>query len=377
MSRAKSVPALDPGRGLFRTKSPVSVSAQSTARVRSPSPQKIRTSPQVPERFKSPEPQLKTVARFKSPERLQDPPSPEPGSDSQQGLNGTFCKSLVNGSTNGNGFPASTCSSSMDNVDDPGVSHKKGVKVVHRVVRKVLPTEEQEETGPTHKLPNASAGAPSLKAHAMSGFSFKHDIIKTDSRDDFTRGLTNMMVRGRTREPRPRGHKDERAEKVEPEKKDENDRNVELEEKKEQKEIKPSQLSQDMNQSPTNSGVVLKEVTSVAVPKASSRFTRPLPQSLSPALGFVPVPKPAPFTPRPVVRTALTRSPTTPPSQKPSSGFTPDPIPPSPAVGTSSGPVSPSPGLLVQPADVSQNKVESVLNLSLVDLLCSRLPAED
>ncbi|XP_037829932.1 unconventional myosin-XVIIIa isoform X4 [Kryptolebias marmoratus] len=358
-SRAKSVPALDPGRGLFRAKSPASVSsAESAGRVRSPSPQKVRTPVKVPERFKSPEPPLKTAAQFKSHKTSQSPLSPEPGFKNEQGQNGTVCKSIVNGLTNGDSNPSSTHTSSMDSADDPGLTRKKVVKVVRRVVRKVLPTEEEEVTVPTQTLPKATEGAPPLKAQTMTGFSFKHDIIKTDNKDDFTRGLTNLMVRGRTREPRPRIHKDERAEKVETEKKDEDNKKVELEEKKkEQKEIKHTQPSQDINQDPTNSDPVLKEVTSasVNVPKASSRFTHSRPLSLPSVVGFIPAPKATPLTSCPGVKTAPTKSPTSPGAPKPSlpppSRFTPDPSPSMPAAGTSPGLLSPPSGLLPsQPA---------------------------
>lgn len=331
--------------------------AESTGRVRSPSPQKVKTPVKVPERFKSPEPALKTTAQFKRPEPFQAPLSPDPGFNREHK---TAWNSMSNGLSNGN--PSCTHAGPEGSADDPGLTPKKVVKVVRRVVRKVLPTEEEE---PAQKLPNVAEPAPAGKTPAMSGFSFKHDIIKMDNKDDFTRGLTNLMVRGRTREPRPRIHKDERAEKVEVEKKVEDSKEVELEEKKtENKEIKPPQTSQHVHPNPTNSDPVLKEVPSTSVdhPKTASRFAPSRPLSLPSVVGFIPAPKPTPLTSRPGVKAVPTKVPISPPAPKPSlpppSGLTPDHGPSVPAVGNSPGPLSPPSGLLpVQPAAASQEKV--------------------
>lgn len=342
--------------------------AESTGRVRSPSPQKVKTPVKVPERFKSPESVLRTAAQFKCPGPSQAPLSPEPGFNREQGQYKTTCNSMSNGLSNGN--PSSTHAGPEGSVDDPGLIQKKVVKVVCHVVRKVLPTEDKE---PAQTLPNVSEATLAGKAPTMSGFSFKHDIIKTDNKDDFTRGLTNLMARGRTREPRPRIHKDERAEKVKVEKKVEESQKVELEEKeKENTEIKPPQPSQHVHPNPTNSDPILKEVpsTSVDLPKTTSRFPPSRPLSLPSVVGFIPAPKPAPLTSRPGVKAVPTKVSISPPAPKPSlpppSGLTPDPDPLMTAVGTSPGPLSPSSGLLpvpsgllpVQPASVSQEKVQ-------------------
>ncbi|XP_008274577.1 unconventional myosin-XVIIIa-like isoform X2 [Stegastes partitus] len=353
-SRAKSVPALDPGRGLFRAKSPPSVSpAESAARVRSPSPPQVRAPVKVPERFRSPEPLSKTTAQFRSPEPPQAPLSPKPVLNSKQEQNGTVAKNMVNGTANGESNHPGTSTNQMESTDDQGLTRKKVVKVVRRVVRKVLPTEEEETTVPTQNSDKAAETAkisaeagkgvpvpalPSVsKAHMMSGFSFKHDVIKTEDSDDISRGLTNFLIRGRPREPRPRIRKEERPEKLELEKTNEKkEKIVQPEEtKEEQKDEKTTPKSQDVNHKPASSAPVIKEAPSpvVAVNTAStasvgsaptsskSPHSRPL--SLPPVVGFIPAPKPTPLAPPsgfiPARNTTAAAKPTTanPPSKSP------------------------------------------------------------
>ncbi|XP_035535613.1 pollen-specific leucine-rich repeat extensin-like protein 2 isoform X1 [Morone saxatilis] len=410
-SRAKSVPALDPGRGLFRAKSPPPVfPTESAARVRSPSPPKVRTPVKVPERFKSPEPPSKSAEQFRIPERPQAALSPEPVMNSVQEQNGVMGKSMVNGTAKGNIKNPGTSNNHMDTTDDQGLTRKKVVKVVRRVVRKVLSTEEDEvavPTQPSDKAPEAAkpaaepvktVPAPSVsKTPAVSGFSFKHDVIKTEEKDDISRGLTNFMVRGRTREPRPRIRKDERPEKMELEKKNEKkEEKVEPEEKREDKTIlKP----QEVNHKPTSSGPVIQEIKSPVVAvnatsmasecsaSASSKSTHSRPTSLPPVVGFIPGPKPVPlspppgFIPAPKPAAAAKPTPAKPPSttsvaQK-SSSLSPPlrlfPAPKSSPLATSVSPapphpnpgaVSPPPGVIpIQQPAVSQQELEPAVSV--------------
>ncbi|XP_028276195.1 unconventional myosin-XVIIIa isoform X9 [Parambassis ranga] len=322
-SRAKSVPALDPGRGLFRAKSPPPVSTtESSNRVRSPSPPKVRAPVKVPERFKSPEP-----PQFRSPEPPKNLLSPEPAKISEQQQNGTVGKSMVNGTANGSVLGTNQ----MDSNDDQGVTRKKVVKVVRRVVRKVLPTEEDDATVQPQKFNKtqeaalmvsaepvrpAPGPAPVSKSHTIPGFSFKHDVIKTEEKDDISRGLTNLMVRGRTREPRVRIRKEERPEKAEIEKIHElTEEKVEPEEPKEEpKEDKTTSSvhhlkSEELYHKPTTSGPVVKEFISpvaavnptstASLGAASSKPTHSRPLSLPPVVGFIPPPQPTPLSPPP------------------------------------------------------------------------------
>ncbi|XP_071374629.1 uncharacterized protein [Centroberyx affinis] len=252
-SRAQSVPALDPGRGIFRAKSPPSVApTEPAARVRSPSPPRARPPVTVPDRFKSPEPPSKMLERFRSPELPRVPMSPEPVMNGDSKQNGTVNKSAVNGTASGNIKVMGTGTILPDVTDDQGLTRKKVVKVVRRVVRKVLPTDEEEATvltqtatkaleparpGPEPaKLAPTPAPASAPRGFKMSAFSFKHDTIHKEEKDDISQGLSSLMGRGRTREPRPRIRKDEALEKVE--------RVEKIEEKKEEKDIsKPMELN--------------------------------------------------------------------------------------------------------------------------------------
>uniref|UniRef100_A0AAV2J1F9 Myosin motor domain-containing protein n=1 Tax=Knipowitschia caucasica TaxID=637954 RepID=A0AAV2J1F9_KNICA len=170
LSRAKSVPALDPGRGLFRGKSPSpDPSPLATTRVRSPSP-KSRTPVKVPERFKSPEPPQSST---RNPERVRSPHLADPvhnGSASE-----------TNGTLNGN--------DDMEYSDDQNSTRKKVVKVVRRVVRKVLPSDEDE-----YQKPQETAKPEGTKSTTLSrGFSFKHDTVKTE--DDISRDIKQVKQR--------------------------------------------------------------------------------------------------------------------------------------------------------------------------------------
>ncbi|KAK7882718.1 hypothetical protein WMY93_028892 [Mugilogobius chulae] len=240
LSRAKSVPALDPGRGLFRAKSPSpGPSPSPTSRVRSPSP-RTRAPVQVPERFRSPEPSLE---RVRSPSRSEH--------------NG-----VTNGTMNGN-----------DQVSESS-TRDKVVKVVRRVVRKVLPSDEEE----MEKTQDAKQEA-SKAATLSRSFSFKHDTVKTE--DDISRGLTNLMVRGRTREPRVRLiRKDERPEVKELERKDE--KKAQAEEKKEvvKQEVEPKQ--QEVNAKPsTTQSTVLERVKSPTFNAAIKQEVTPKQQEVN------------------------------------------------------------------------------------------------
>ncbi|XP_074496153.1 unconventional myosin-XVIIIa isoform X10 [Sebastes fasciatus] len=360
-SRAMSVPALDPGRGLFRATSPSSVSpTQSVARVRSPSPPKARAPVKVPERFKSPEPPPK------SPKHPQAPLSPEPVMNSEREQNGIMGRSVVNVTANGNTKLTGTSTNQMDTTEDKGLTRKKVVKVVRRVVRKVLPSEEDETivpTQPSDRAPQAAkpaaepvkaVAAPTSvsKAPMMSGFSFKHDVIKTEDKDDISRGLTNLMVRGRTREPRPRVLKDERPEKIELEKKNEKKevKVVEPEEKKEDKTtIKPHEVEHKL----TSSGPAIRDVkspvtavnpTSTASERSAptpSKSTHSRPSSLPPVVGFIPAPKPTPLSPPPGFI----------PAPKPTAVKKPTPTNPPPItpVAQKSSPLSPPPRFIPAP----------------------------
>ncbi|XP_044058240.1 unconventional myosin-XVIIIa isoform X3 [Siniperca chuatsi] len=363
-NRTKSVPAVDPDRRLFRAKSPPSVSpTESVTRVRSPSPPKVRTPLEMPERFKSSDPRSKMAEQFRSPEPPKAALGAEPVMNSGREQNGIM--GMVNGTAIGNIKLPGMSTNQMDTTDDKGLTRKNVVKVVCCVGRKVLPTEEDEATVPTQPSDKASeaakpaaelvkvipASASVSKAPVMPGFTFKHDVIKTEDKDDVSRGLINPMVRGRTREPRPRIHKDERPEKIELEKKNEKkEEKVELEEiKKEKKENITILKPQEFNHKP------------------SSKSTHSRPSALPTVVGFIPAPKPSPlspppdFIPAPKPTAATKPTPTNPPSTNPVARkssclsppcFIPAPKPSPLAISVSPDPPRPNPGPLSPPPGV-------------------------
>uniref|UniRef100_A0A8D3AYH9 Myosin XVIIIAb n=1 Tax=Scophthalmus maximus TaxID=52904 RepID=A0A8D3AYH9_SCOMX len=308
----------------------------------------------------------------------------EPALNSEQEQNGMMSKNVANGTANSNIKPPGTSANQVDATDENGPTRKKVVKVVRRVVRKVLPTEEDETTRPTRPPGTSSqaakpaaepakavpAPAAVSKAPTMSGFSFKHDAIKTEDRDDISRGLTNLMVRGRTREPRPRVRTDERPEKIEFERKNERKgEHVEQEETKDDhKEDKTKMQPQEVDHKLTSS-------------PASSTSTHSKPSSLPPVVGLTPASKslpssrPSGFVPERKSATATPPQPATSVAQKASSlspppRFIPAPKPPQRATTVSPdaprpvpGPLSPPPRVIpTQPPAVSQHEVQYSLS---------------
>lgn len=296
-NHAKSVPALDAGRGLFRAKSPL----PAAARVRSPSPPKIRSPVKVPERFKSPEPPPTRAGLVQNPQ-----PTPAPRSEEEQ---------------------SAAADASAADGDLPGTdARRKMVKVVRRVVRKVLPLEKSEAGAAVAMPTQASVPSPgSRPAPGAASFSFKHESIRTE--DEVLPGLTSLMARGRTREPRPRPHRDQRQDKLELERMREKRADLE-EEKEERHALQPS-------------GPVTPEV-----PPPAATPTRSRPTSLPAVVGFLPPAKPATLAPPPGFIPApkpATRK-LAPPPQEPAPTSLPRPIqtppPSSPAPPTRQSAVS-------------------------------------
>ncbi|KTF80331.1 hypothetical protein cypCar_00010632, partial [Cyprinus carpio] len=329
---------LEPGRGLLCAKSPQPVEDTPTEvksqpqfrRVKSPSPnrdkmatRKFSEVPKVQERFKSPEPP-------------QAPLSPEPL------MNG---ESKVNGALNGSVKTTDSASQPELTEDLKGGTHKKVIKVVRRVVRRVVPAEEDMATTPAAMSPEPSkpaleppkpepASVP--KVVKVPVFSFKHDFIKKEERDDISAGLTSLMTRGRTRESRPRVRKDEPPEKE----------GVKPVEKSQEKEISgPAQdktvLKVEASQTPKQEQQTSASATTLTTPKSP----------VSPPVGFIPTPKSNPLSPPSGF--VPTPKPTSKPSTlSPPAGFIPasKPSPVTPAGFVPTAPiVSPPPGPIPDP----------------------------
>ncbi|XP_036417397.1 unconventional myosin-XVIIIa isoform X8 [Colossoma macropomum] len=379
-SRSQSVPCLEPGKALLRTKSPqpardppghAQSQPQLRERLKSPSPNRNRFSV-----AKSPDPP-KMPERFRSPEPLKASPSVVP---------------VLNGDSKTNGPLNSTIKTVVDNsqpdvVEDPqGVTRKKVVKVVRRVVRRVLPAEDDasattmvtsvpqapsEPQKPTEAPKPMPTSVP--KTMKMPVFSFKHDSVKKEEKDDISAGLASLMNRGRTREPRPRSRKEDSIEKQE--------------EKKEEKEssataatsvVKPAASQTAASKSvekaavcsPPSTPAVSSPVKSPVSPsdgfvsgsknKNQSQppgFTpAPKPCTTAPPAGFVPVPKPAGFVPAPKPAgfvPAPRPSPISPPP-----GFIPAP---------KTSPMAPPAGFIPKPAEAIKSPSTSTPSASIPD----------
>ncbi|XP_061637670.1 unconventional myosin-XVIIIa isoform X5 [Phyllopteryx taeniolatus] len=309
-NRAQSVPALDPGRGLYPALSPpVVASSEVVGRVRSPSPPKVRTPVKVPEHFKSsePSPSSKMAERFRSPEARHYSVRSDLVMNGNQEYNGIVNKTTVNGTAKGN--IKAPCNSLPDSTDDQGLTRKKVVKVVRRVVRKVLPSGVEETTAPTHEseisegAKNGTVPAPASvsKGPVMSAFSFKHDAVKTEDKDDLSQGLTHLIVRGRTREPRSRIRKDDHLQTKELDTKNQKEKQIATKEEVNEDRMSPKSQEGKLY-SPVQSPVVPVSGTGMPSNKTvpSLRFTKPSHcRSLPQVVGFIPAPKSTPLSPPP------------------------------------------------------------------------------
>ncbi len=239
----------------------------------------------------------KMPERFRSPEPPEAPLSPEPLQNGESKINGNL-----------NGSIKTTASASQPELTEDllGGTRKKVVKVVRRVVRRVVPAEEDTATTPAAMSPEPPkpaleppkpepASVP--KVVKMPVFSFKHDSIKKEERDDISAGLTSLMTRGRTREPRPRIRKDEPSEKedVQPvERSQERDISGPAQDKT----VPKVEASQTPKQEPQTSASAATLMTPKYPASPPAGFIpTPKPNPLSLPSGFVPTPKPVGFVP--------------------------------------------------------------------------------
>ncbi|XP_047676236.1 unconventional myosin-XVIIIa isoform X5 [Tachysurus fulvidraco] len=321
-SRSQSVPSLEPAKVLLRTKSPQPVRdppgnalSHPRERFKSPSPTRNRFSV-----IKKPEPS-KIHERFKSPEPRPDLQDHGPVSNGDSKTNSPLA-SNTRTTVNAN-QPELT-----ENPDS--VTHKK---VVKRFVRRVEPADENTAAASMTKIlcqtnaePPKSAleppkpstmpvipqsvseppkSMPSSVPKVMKTpmFSFKHDTIKKEDKEDISTGLASLMSRGRTRDLRPRPFKEVSAEKIE-RKKEENTENKESSAatgKSEQipeasQSVQNPEASQNTHLKPEEKTLASSPPTS---PATSSPIKSPItsPPSLNSAPKRVPVPKPSPMVP--------------------------------------------------------------------------------
>ncbi|XP_053363674.1 unconventional myosin-XVIIIa isoform X2 [Clarias gariepinus] len=303
--RSQSVPSLEPAKVLLRTKSP------QPARTPPGCPQ---SQPQLRDRFKSPSPTrnrfsfIKSPEPFKIQERFKSPePCPEPV------INGD---SKTNGSLDGN---ATGSAHQPETTEDPnGATPRKVVKVIKRVVRSVEPspaeplksTSEPSKPSTMATIPQPTpdtpkpmpASVPKVTKRPM--FSFKHDSVKKEEKDDISTGLASLMSRGRTRDPRPRPCKEVSAEKQEQkaeEKTVDNESSVVTEKSAQTPEVSQSTPSKPEEKTLASSPLATSPLA--FSPPTSPATSSPVKSPVSPPTGFipaskrVPVPKTCPMVP--------------------------------------------------------------------------------
>uniref|UniRef100_A0ABM5ENN8 Unconventional myosin-XVIIIa isoform X2 n=1 Tax=Pogona vitticeps TaxID=103695 RepID=A0ABM5ENN8_9SAUR len=111
--------------------------------------------------------------------------------------------------------------------DAQGLSRKRVVRVVRKVVRKVLPGEEtprdlkspepsKKEEKPPTKAPSPPTRMLSPSPRPPSLVSSKPEPKQSAPKDDLSTGLKNLMSRGRSKEHRPRSRLSERKEEANP-----------------------------------------------------------------------------------------------------------------------------------------------------------------
>ncbi|XP_076833549.1 myosin-XVIIIa isoform X4 [Brachyhypopomus gauderio] len=362
-SRSQSVPSLEAGKGLLRAKSP-----QAT---REP-PSGAQLQPQLRDRLKSPSPnrnRFSLVTNADMPVVLERFRSPE----CQRG--GTL--EPERGGGDGSGPAAVSGVARPEHSDDTqGASRKKVVKVVRRVVRRVLPAEEDvpaqppppPSPPPNLQPPGEAAKAPELakaalpfvpKTIKMPTFSFKHDSVKKEDKDDLSAGLAGLMSRGRSRDPRPRPRKEEPIEKQKEEKEEKAEKMASLAGTVKKPEEVQTVAPNHQAKTPVSSALTspsdpppVKSPLSppagfIPAPKSTSLSPPPAfippcrPSSLAPPAGFIPAPRPAGFVPAPKP-SALSPPPGFIPGPKPA-GFIPKPSssPPPPTSTPHSPPITP------------------------------------
>ncbi|XP_041097362.1 unconventional myosin-XVIIIa-like isoform X17 [Polyodon spathula] len=199
----------------FRVKSPEPMNK--LERVQSPKPQPLQR--QQRESLKSPEPPPPSRGSIKSPEpprlpvrNVEPPKTPEPAQPSPEPVLNGDSKNSFSTSNGAHSSPdTAPFSSQQESAEDQGMSRKRVVKVVKKVVRRVMPTEEEAAAAVkelhrrTSATENPKPVQPVSKPQRTPLFSFKHDGIKKEpAKDDMAAGLASLMSRAKTKEHRAR-----------------------------------------------------------------------------------------------------------------------------------------------------------------------------
>ncbi|XP_063306059.1 unconventional myosin-XVIIIa isoform X5 [Pelobates fuscus] len=183
--------------------SPRSSLVNSPLRARSPEPTHSPEPRPNPQRFKSPD-------RFYSSERVTSP-APVLNGDTKQSeekMSGTMVRKETE-----------KMSHTEQSDETPGVTKKKVVKVVRKIVKKVMP-EDVGSKNEVSKSPNQSLDVKNVAPTSVTPTppTPKTETKKENPKDDISVGLTSLMSRGKTKEHRqrlkPPDKKDEKADNV-------------------------------------------------------------------------------------------------------------------------------------------------------------------
>lgn len=314
-SRAQSVPGLDPGRAIFRAKSPSTASWDESASPTRGSSPPIATVPvKVAERFKSPEPPLKMTFKLhrSKPSQVQTTEAASSGHENNEN-NG---ESILNGQNNGNVDPLDTNTSQMDLTDEQRTAHKTEGNVVPltknvvslqgdeaKILTQNLAKTKQEAKFRAEAVKTLQGPRTAPLTKTVPAFSFKHDIIKTENKADIPRALTHFMV-GNKRKGLCSQTSKEQVEKVEKGKSHEEKKKSELmETNRECTEGTTTQVLQD-----TEYFTHLKTSSApIGLPQTASKVTSRHSSLLS-VEGFVAPPKSAPLTSHTGVTSATSKA---------------------------------------------------------------------
>lgn len=141
-----------------------------------------------------------------------DPPkSPDPPSGSTKSL-----EPVLNGATNGPEGPRAGGDAQGD--DGQGLSRRRVVRVVRKVVRKVLPGDDAGEVKPPEPMPPPRKEETVPPAPPPPPPPAKPSApAKPEPKDEISAGLTTLMAKGKTKEHRARVRPGDRREEKSPE----------------------------------------------------------------------------------------------------------------------------------------------------------------
>lgn len=152
-----------------------------------------------------------------APPKPEPPKSPEPPPGT-----GKSPEPVLNGAANGPEGPAAGTEAQGD--DGQGLSHRRVVRVVRKVVRKVLPGEDAggarepaRDVKSPEPVPPPRKEEPGPPAPPPPPPAVPAAPAKLEPKDEISAGLKTLMAKGKTKEHRPRLRPGDRREEKSPE----------------------------------------------------------------------------------------------------------------------------------------------------------------